>query len=87
MKKQKIKDINIDEIPCGFESYVLKIKHDYSITQFYRTMERFADKLNEYLEFEIKKITQNNKIYTMEIEGKLPPKDLKKIGRPRKFLL
>lgn len=86
MKKEKVREFRIDKIPCDMCTYVLKIKHDYPITQFYRTMERFIDKLQDYGDFDIKETTldKKTKTYTMRIEGKLPSKESKKIGRPRK---
>ena len=74
MKKDKVREFRIDKIPRNMCTYVLKIKHDYQITQFYRTMERFADKLLEYDNFVVVRTDENKntKTYTMEIEGKLP---------------
>ena len=74
MKKTKVEQFNVDKIPRDMCTYVLKIKHDYPITQFYRTMERFADKLLEYSDFVVIRTDENKntKTYTMEIEGKLP---------------
>ena len=87
MKLGKLENFKIDKIPRNMNTYVLKIEHEYCITQFYRTIERFTDKLTEYYGFNVVRIDENKntKTYTMEINGKLTNRN--KIGRPRKEVL
>jgi len=69
----KVEDFDIGTIPYA-QSYVLKIRHAYPITQFYRTAENFKDKLREYADFGIDNIEYDaeTRTFTMEIKGELP---------------
>ena len=66
---KKVEDL--DTIPYA-KTYVLKITHAYHITQFYRTVENFKNKLREYADFSVVSIECDAEKFTMVIKGELP---------------
>lgn len=79
------KNIRVDEIidrviPYN-DTYVINIKHgDYPITLFFRTAERFKDKLRDYTDYIVEAVIENKKTrtFTIYIKGRLPSKPIER---------
>ena len=80
MKTIKVEEFDTSKIPYA-QTYILKIKHDYPITQYFRTAENLKNKLLDYGNFEIinQEIIKKDKTYILEIKGKLPKETRTKI--------
>lgn len=73
MKIEKVCDFDFGTIPYA-QTFVLNIKHEYPITQYFRTAESLKLKLQDYLDFDITEIKENkkSKTYSIKIKGKHP---------------
>ena len=69
----RVQDFN--KIPSGMKNYILNIKHNYTITQYYINENNFRLKLEDYSKFKVIKSETNKKTDTfiLNIEGYLYP--------------